>query len=342
MTDSGHLGPIDFSNPQQYLQMNWLVEGWFERGDVVMWAGDPGIGKSVACLAAGISLAAGRPMLGLWPHPTGQPFRVAILDLENPKSIIVRRLIRLGMGLSLDLSTIYPRHLDAYPLRGVGLFGQANSQEILDSLTVFSPDLVILDTVMSATNQDTLSPLAGVRFVRDNVMRWAECLKCGWWLIHHTRKPTDNSPGSKDARIGDLHQASGGGFVGMADALVLVQKDDRNRIVLTNPKQRHQANEGRYYLRMIGGEDPVGPLSIQLSPTHLPSGRSGDLFLKILPLLPMESPDLARLLCTLADIKPRQARAYITQWVHDGCLSRQPVIRSTGGRARTLLAVAPK
>ena len=262
---TGHLGSIDFENADKYLSMDWLVEGWFERGDVVMWAGDPGIGKSLICMSAGLSLASGQPMLGSWPHPTGQPFRVAVLDLENSSRIVIRRLIRLGRGLKIDLPNIYPSTFDIYPLRGVGLFGQPNSSDILGSLIEFNPDLVILDTVMSSTNQDNLSPLAGVRFVRDHVMRWAERLVCGWWLIHHTKKPTEYGPGAKNARIGDLHQASGGGFVGMADALVLVQKDERGRIILTNPKQRHQNNEGRYYLRMSGGEDPFSPLSLHLS-----------------------------------------------------------------------------
>jgi hypothetical protein len=338
-TSPGHIGPLDPSTYPDILAMNWLVPGWFEVEDVVMWAGDPGIGKSLICLACGLGLASAQPMLGSWPHPTGTPFKVAVLDLENRPRVIQRRLIRLAMGLKLDLSTIYPASLDIFPLRGVGLFGRDNSPEILSSLTEFQPNLIILDTVMSSTNQDNLSPLAGVRFVRDHVMRWAEHLHCGWWLIHHTKKPDDKGAGTKDSRIGDLHQASGGGFVGMADALVLVQRDDRNRIILTNPKQRHQSNEGRFYLHLNDGGGPDQPLALSLASSHVPAGHAGDLLVRVLPKLPMESPELASWMAQEFNISPRQARTYILIWVREGCVIRTPLTASTGGRPKSLIEI---
>lgn len=259
----------------EILKMNWLVEGWFELEDIVLWAGDPGIGKSIMALSMAVSLASGQPIFGIWPHPTGSPLKVAMLDFENRETVILRRLIRLARGLGIDPSTFYPEYLSIFSLRGRGIFGATDSATLLrrhieSGLEALQPTTIIMDTIMSATDQDDLSPLAGVRFIRDFVMTWAKKFGSGFHALHHNKKPDERV--SKSNRIGDLYQASGGGFVGMADALVLVQTDEDSNIIITNPKQRHTKQSGRLYLHLEDGGHG-GPLKLLLSPDPPPSNK---------------------------------------------------------------------
>ncbi len=271
----GQLGPMNPEVHEKILEMNWLVNGWFEVEDIVLWAGDPGIGKSLIAMSMGLSLASGQTMLDFWPHPTGEPFRVAILDFENRKRVIQRRLIRLAWGLGIDLSTVYPSSLEIFPLRGKGIFGNTEAaalerRRIESFLDEFKPHLILLDTIMSSTDQEDLTPLSGVRFIRDGVMAWARRFGCGFHPLHHNKKPDEQV--RRSARIGDLYQASGGGFVGMTDATILVQYDDAGNIILTNPKQRHAKQRERLYLS-LDDEGPNGLLRLKLSPDPPPVGK---------------------------------------------------------------------
>jgi hypothetical protein len=325
------------------LQKNWIVDGWFEADDIVMWSGEPGIGKSVVTLAMALGLASGQPMLGFWPHPTGQPFRVAILDLENKTNMIFSRLIRLSQTLNIDLESIYNKSLKIFSLRGFGLFDKGPIEKhVRNSLLDFSPEQIVLDTIMSATTQETLSPLEGARFIQRDVMSWSREMHAGWQLIHHNKKP--DTKVSKEKLIGDQNQSSGGGFVGMSDALVLLQKDSNGQIVMTNPKQRHTDNSGQFYVRIddFGLED--GPLAVRMSETPMAVLPDEMLMFEALKaMLPVKSSDATKLLAKQFRVSDRHASRWISSWVNRKLIDVTDLPHenrsTTGGRPPRMLSL---
>lgn len=273
----GSLEELDQEDPMEILAMDWLVPGWIERADAIVWAGDPGIGKSLLLTAICVAFAAGKQACGHWDPPE-QPFRVMTLDLENRLPVVKRRLIRLCMGLGIDYKQLMaPRGpFSAQFLRGKQIFAPQEIATCQSVLKAFNPDLFVVDTIMSSTSQENLSPLAGVNFVRQSLFKTQLMLghRVGCWGIHHTKKP---DPGvDKDSMIGDLHQSSGGGFVGMTDGLVLVQADNENNVIVSNPKQRHQKTGTRLFLKIDDGGDPRAPLKLSLTSEGPETAGAGD------------------------------------------------------------------
>ena len=244
--------------------IDWLIPDWIERGDAVILAGDPGVGKSLMAVSMCISLAARRQILGMWDPIGDEPLVSVILDLENRVNPMKRRISRIAEGLGVDHSKIIRGPLHPLHLRGQRLFSQPTMGQVLAAMRDVAPDLVVLDTIMSATDQPNLGPQAGVRFIRDRVYAFSRQMPKdpSWLLVHHMKKPDPQQ--AKLDRIGDLHQVSGGGFVGSSDGSILVQEIEGHKVV-TNPKQRHQKNGGILYLHMDDGGSPYAPLKLWLT-----------------------------------------------------------------------------
>lgn len=244
--------------------IDWLIPDWIERGDAVILAGDPGVGKSLMAVSICVSLAARRQILGMWDPVGSEPMVSVILDLENRVNPMKRRISRIAEGLGVDHSKIIRGPLHPLHLRGRQIFSQPTRGAVVSAMQDIQPDLVVLDTIMSATDQPNLGPQAGVRFIRDRVYAISRQVGCepSWLLVHHMKKPDPQK--AKLDLVGDLHQVSGGGFVGSSDGSILVQEIEGHRVV-SNPKQRHQKNGGLLYLHMDDGGSPQAPLKLWLT-----------------------------------------------------------------------------
>lgn len=265
---------LALESPPSVLSMNWLIPGWMECEDVTLWVGDPGVGKSLVLVALGLALSSGQKLLDYWPHPNPEePFKVVFLDLENRSRVLKRRIIRICGGLGLDYKTLcHPRIGSFIPLslRGQAILEDDVVPQTVKVLRDLSPDLIILDTLMSSSDQSDMTPAAGIRFIKKIYAINRQLEKNGrepsWWVIHHTKKPSDSLfEDAKEGRVGDLHQAMGGGVVGASDALVMVQ-EDTNGVIITNPKQRHKKDKSRLYLYLDELEDENESLYLSLSP----------------------------------------------------------------------------
>jgi len=250
-------------NQKALRTLDWLIPDWVERGDVVMLGGDPGVGKALLALSVCLSLASCREILRYWPHPTGSPMASMILDLENRPKPMKRRISRIAEGLGIDHANLIRGPVHPMLLRGCQILRQPLLNQVKALVRSVSPDLIVLDTVMSALDQPDMGPVAGAQFIRDRIYGISRDVpNTSWLLVHHLKKP-DPQQQSK-ARVGDLHQISGGGFVGSSDGTILVQTQDE-AIVVSNPKQRHQAQGARLYLHLDDGGSPQAPLKIWLS-----------------------------------------------------------------------------
>ena len=73
--------------------IDFLVEGLIAAGTVTMISGESGSGKSTLASAIGGAVSIGRPFAGL----TTRQRPVLVIDKENPLSVVVERLERLGI-----------------------------------------------------------------------------------------------------------------------------------------------------------------------------------------------------------------------------------------------------
>lgn len=81
--------------------ITWLVPGLILKGGVNAVTGNAGVGKSSFATKMGHCIATGKPFLG-FPVKQGP---VVILDRQNPKSVVMERLVRLGIEPHNDFIT---------------------------------------------------------------------------------------------------------------------------------------------------------------------------------------------------------------------------------------------
>lgn len=141
---------LALEDPFEVLEMDWLLPGFIERPDAVVWSGDPGVGKSLILTAISMAFCAGTSALDFF-EPLETPRRVALLDLENRPTVLKRRVIRIAMGLGLDYKPLIdPSNGTFVPfsLRGRRPFGPTETSQTIKLLSAAKPDLFILDTIM--------------------------------------------------------------------------------------------------------------------------------------------------------------------------------------------------
>src|ERR1700733_1103497 len=76
--------------------IDYVIEGVLAAGTVTLISGDSGCGKTTLATAMGSSIERGVPFAGL--RTLQRP--VLILDKENPLSVVIERLDRLGVDVS--------------------------------------------------------------------------------------------------------------------------------------------------------------------------------------------------------------------------------------------------
>lgn len=179
----------------------WVYEGWLAKGDIVILAGESGLGKSLLALELMVSLSTGRPFIGRLENRTG-PQRVLYLDEENNPRLIRYRLHRLIDGLDLGLDHIDPAVIDAeYALENaVRVDDPASLQRVQRTVEAFQPDWVIFDSMIRFHRQEENRSEA-MAMVAGTMKAIARKSGGGAVIIHHLGKPSKERQGSMKARI---------------------------------------------------------------------------------------------------------------------------------------------
>ena len=134
----------------------WVIPGWVPRGEVTLFAGEPGKGKSTLLLQMLISVATGRPFLGI-PVETG---RVVGLFHEDSASTLTKRLGKFLSDWMIDVDQldasgnlmIESRNSDPQSEDRRKLWSVTKSTENFQMLErklkhVGGPKLLVLDTI---------------------------------------------------------------------------------------------------------------------------------------------------------------------------------------------------
>jgi hypothetical protein len=198
------------------------------RGGGALLVGASGIGKSTAALQMGSSWSIGRPCFGIKPS---KPLKVLYVQAENDEGDLCE--MRDGVFEHLgDRTSKEQRHLEN---NFVCVFESARAgeeffEETLEPLLQeHSPDLVMIDPVLSylggdANEQKTVSP-----FLRNSLNPLLQQYRCGALILHHTNKQAGDRNNRK--RVATDYAYAGSGSAEWANwaraVLVLDAKDDK-------------------------------------------------------------------------------------------------------------------
>lgn len=162
------------ADPPKY---DWMVDGLLVQGDIVLLAGDPGVGKSWFTLDLALAT------LGLRDEWLGMPVLkngpVIVVDQENPETTVRQRVRRLGLvGDHPDLHYLWYQgvRLDQDPER---LFEYAEAVE---------PKLIVIDSISrvhfkNENSAEEMNPL-----LNGGIYPLSRQLGCTVVMIHHLAK----------------------------------------------------------------------------------------------------------------------------------------------------------
>jgi DNA repair protein RadA/Sms len=133
-------------------ELDRVLGGGLVRGSLVLVGGEPGIGKSTLLLqvAAGIASAGGGSVL----YATG----------EESAAQVRLRAARLGL-------------LDGAPAEGIRVVAEAEVGRIMEIARAERPELVVVDSIQTATVDDLDGPAGSVGQVRESALRLMDLAK---------------------------------------------------------------------------------------------------------------------------------------------------------------------
>jgi hypothetical protein len=150
------------------------------RGAVFVIGGAPGVGKSRASVALAVSGALGKPWMGL---PIPRPFRTMIIQNENGRS-----------RLSEEFFTLPCEQLESHilvsppPPCGIAFTDPDFRTELMKSIELFKPDLVLIDPWNSVAPDDKARDyLETFQLIRRIFPSGDNAPAIG--IVAHTRKP---------------------------------------------------------------------------------------------------------------------------------------------------------
>jgi len=180
-----------------------VIHGLLRRGETMNVIAPPKTGKSRLVLGLAMSIAAGRPWLGLYGTEVG---RVLILDNELRRGLIAFRVPLVAAALGIGMDEIRER-VEVESLRGqlrdiramASYFGELEpgryAAVILDAMYKFLP---------AGTDENDNGAMADVY---NHIDAYAERLDCSFIVVHHTTKGNQSAKSVTDVGAGAGSQA---------------------------------------------------------------------------------------------------------------------------------------
>jgi hypothetical protein len=205
---------------------DWLVRGVIERGTVAILSGDTGAAKSIVSSWLAVASLTGQD----WLERTTTVGRVLIVDEENPEGLATARLRALGLrNGDRDRLRYFSRE-------GFTLGTEQSDDRLTQLLAEFRPDLLVIDTLMSASAVDVNDNVAAVKMMK-KLRGWAREYGCGVLVLHHERKQHRDGP------------SAGSGQQTMGARQWLGQADAALTIAVETDMQREELDAGGFKLR---------------------------------------------------------------------------------------------
>lgn len=204
---------------ENYQQASFLIEDVLPQHGITAITGDPGSGKSFVALDMALSVSRGRPWSG---HPVRQG-RVMYVGLEGSYGLAMRVRAWSQMNDGGAKSQNSGFYFGSAELKD---FGQR--QALIDAVTEFKPDLIVMDTLARAAagyNENDAGEMSQFINHCDQIRRASE--NSTMIIVHHSDKGGMDKFGSRGS------SALSGAF----DAMFKISKKN-NEITVKCTKQK--------------------------------------------------------------------------------------------------------
>jgi hypothetical protein len=245
-------------------------------GDLAMFAGESGAGKSLSTLDLAIAWTTRGDWLG-FPCAVESGRAVVITSDGDGADPVRTRVCRLGAGRGLDPAALDSLPLKVIPADGFTLDNPAAFAALLELLAEFNPDLVALETLSSlaGSNRDTNSQAD----VTDFIVRRLRPLQLRpdgsrrtLGIGHHLRKRA-SAPGAN--RLRDRVAGSFYTVAGVDACIGFEPSGERGFTVRVVKPSRWGIRFRPFHVRIDG--DPPGPLKlINTGPLEQTAGEQAD------------------------------------------------------------------
>jgi len=180
---------------------DWLWEGFLVRGEIVVVAGYPGVGKSMLTMGLAVAMARGQDeFLGM--KLKSSEGGVLYVDEENPSNLVLQRLQALGLG---------PEHADGIDyISQAGVALDLEPEKLLDEALDSEPALIILDSqaaVTPGTKENDSDEMAA--FFIQSLKPLARDTNAALVVLHHTPHDDKGRPRGSVAIMGQADQVLG-------------------------------------------------------------------------------------------------------------------------------------
>lgn len=175
-------------------ETDWLVEDYLAAGDVNLFIGDPGLGKSWLMMDLAIKVAEGK---GKWlDRQVLKGGRVLYIDEENPEDIILGRFNKLGLSEQAAKNIHF--------LYRPGIWLNREPDVLIDEAEEVEPILIILDSLTALHSVDENNANAMRGLFKEAINPLARDTGATVIVIHHTTKDVDASSFKRARGSGDL------------------------------------------------------------------------------------------------------------------------------------------
>ena len=200
---NGHSASLKLWTPHEVLTtpappLNWIYDPWLGAGDVVILAGEPGLGKSWVALDLFFRLSLSRPWAG--KNNLAGPQRVLYVDEENNFRLVRHRMRKLVNGMDLSIANLDPAYLAAsYAMeQGINLDDPASLELLKRKLDQVRPQFIIFDSLVRIHHRDENSN-AEMAALFGMIKALARNIGAGAIVIHHLGKSTKDRPSGRIA-----------------------------------------------------------------------------------------------------------------------------------------------
>jgi RecA-family ATPase len=182
---------VNFKEDADITQL--LGKRWICRGGSALWVGSSGLGKSVLCLQAAITWAAGRDLFGISPH--GKPLKSLIVQAENDEGDVAEALQGILKALDLTAEELDRVKQNIVIVRDCTSTGERFVDRMRRLAEKHKPDLAWVDPLLAFIGGDLSSQETAGGFLRNLLNPLALSGGFAWMLMHHTPKPTRDGSG---------------------------------------------------------------------------------------------------------------------------------------------------
>ena len=169
-------------------EVDWLIDGYIPRGQITIFCGDGGVGKTSVWASLLADLSAGRPtifdvMSGV--QPTRQPMKVMFFSGEDTIEQVIKKKLRQAKANMKNIRSISLSDKNFEKI-------QFGSKELERLYAKYKPDLVVFDPLQTFIGEK-------VKMVDRNAMRaktrplieWGATYGSATLLIMHTNKQSN-------------------------------------------------------------------------------------------------------------------------------------------------------